>query len=142
MQSRPKCRGSGSQSWDTVALQSDYDHPIAWGSAVISNSSNPQIHGGTFTTIGRDNINNTIYNYNYGPQAAPFDVLEILNSSQLPNFRGIHAQILAKATDGTCLWFKEGEMLATWRERGKILWGIGIREVLLFLSGSVVLTIA
>jgi hypothetical protein len=130
MQGPPKRKGSGSLPCDTMAkkgrweldLQPDYDHPIALGSALISNSSNPQISGGTFTTSGRDtNI------YNYGPHAAPFDVLEVLNSSELPNVRGIHEQILAKATDGTCLWFKEGEMLPLWVEKGKILWGTGIR---------------
>jgi hypothetical protein len=149
MQGPPTRKGSGSQSCDTVAksrrweldLQPDYDYPTGSGSAVFSNSSNTHISGGNITTIGRDNVNNITHNYNCDPQAAPFDVLKVLNSSELPNFRGIHEGILAKATDGTCLWFKEGAMLAAWRKSGKILWGIGIRELLLFLSRSVVLTI-
>jgi hypothetical protein len=138
VQNPPKRKGSGSQYQDATAkrgrwelnLQSDHDHPIASGSALISHSSNPQISGGMFTTIGRDSVNKTVHNYNYGPQAAPFDVLKALDSSQLPNFRGIHEEILAKATDGTCLWFRNGEMLNVWCEGGKILWGIGIRELL------------
>ncbi|KAH6890175.1 hypothetical protein BKA70DRAFT_1120663 [Coprinopsis sp. MPI-PUGE-AT-0042] len=34
----------------------------------------------------------------------------------------------AQATEGTCLWLTEGDVLRIWIENGKILWGTGDRE--------------
>jgi ankyrin repeat domain-containing protein 50 len=73
-------------------------------------------------------IHNT---YNYGSQTVAVDILEILRSLSLPNFRDIQLDTLSKATDGTCLWLTEGNMFLLWVKNGRILWGIGIRESLL-----------
>ncbi|KAH6904014.1 hypothetical protein BKA70DRAFT_1566330 [Coprinopsis sp. MPI-PUGE-AT-0042] len=95
-------------------------------SALISGVHSAQIYGGEFTVVGRDS--NIIHNhtYNYGPQTASVDVLDILNSLSLPNFRDIQLDTLAKATEGTCVWLTTGEMFVFWIANGKILWGIGI----------------
>ncbi|KAH6879707.1 hypothetical protein BKA70DRAFT_1576152 [Coprinopsis sp. MPI-PUGE-AT-0042] len=94
------------------------------GSSLISGVHSAQIHGGAFNMVGRDNIHNRIYNY--GSQTVPVDVLDILNSLSLPNFRDIHLDTLAKATEGTCIWLTAGQIFIFWIEKGKILWGIGI----------------
>ncbi|KAH6902562.1 ankyrin repeat-containing domain protein [Coprinopsis sp. MPI-PUGE-AT-0042] len=75
---------------------------------------------------GRDSINTTIHNHISTFQIGAVDVLEILNSIPLPNFRDIQQDILAKATEGTCLWFIANESFLIWIEKGMILWGIGI----------------
>ncbi|KAH6902536.1 hypothetical protein BKA70DRAFT_1112840 [Coprinopsis sp. MPI-PUGE-AT-0042] len=62
----------------------------------------------------------------YEPPAVQVNVLEILKSLSLPNFRDIQQDTLSKATEGTCVWFTEGDMFLFWVVRGKILWGIGI----------------
>lgn len=88
---------------------------------------------------GRDCNTTIIHNHNYGPQEVQVDVLEILNSLGLPRFRDIQADTLIKGTKGTCLWLTTGEMFLIWVERGKILWGIGIRE--LFIAASLLVTL-
>ncbi|KAH6894865.1 ankyrin repeat domain-containing protein 28 [Coprinopsis sp. MPI-PUGE-AT-0042] len=101
--------------------------PTASGSALVHST---QVHGGALTVAGRDNNNNntTIHNhtYIYGTPTVSVDVLEILNSLSLPNFRDIQLDTLAKATDGTCIWLTRGELFVFWVKHGKILWGIGI----------------
>ncbi|KAH6874824.1 hypothetical protein BKA70DRAFT_256381 [Coprinopsis sp. MPI-PUGE-AT-0042] len=79
--------------------------PTASGPALVHST---QIHGGVLTVVGRDNNNSTTihnYNYNYGPQTVSVDVLDILNSLSLPNFRDIQPDTLkstsAKGKKGT-----------------------------------------
>ncbi|KAH6892839.1 hypothetical protein BKA70DRAFT_1536643 [Coprinopsis sp. MPI-PUGE-AT-0042] len=134
MQGNPKRKGSGSNfsetsskkgRWeDDLALPPSECSPTAPGSALISGVHTAQIHGGAISIAGRDNV--TLNNYNYGQQIDSIDVLEILNSLPLPNFRDIQQDTIAKATEGTCLWFTTGEMFIFWIKGGKILWGIGI----------------
>ncbi|KAH6866169.1 hypothetical protein BKA70DRAFT_1580080 [Coprinopsis sp. MPI-PUGE-AT-0042] len=134
MQGHPKRKVSGSDfsgkttkrgRWeDDLALPPSECSPTASGSALISGVHTAQIHGGAISIAGRDNV--TLNNYNYGQQIDSIDVLEILNSLPLPNFRDIQQDTIAKATEGTCLWFTTGEMFIFWIKGGKILWGIGI----------------
>ena len=77
---------------------------------------------------GRDSHTTTVHNYTYCAHIPLMDVMDILNSPSLPNFRDIQQDTLAKATDGTCLWLTKGETYPVWFKRGKILWGIGIRR--------------
>ncbi|KAH6879709.1 hypothetical protein BKA70DRAFT_1576154 [Coprinopsis sp. MPI-PUGE-AT-0042] len=138
MSGNTKRRGSASQGQDLttpkrarweaeLSMSPSECSPTASGSALISGVHSAHIHGGAFTVVGRDN-NTIIHNntYNYGPQGVPVDVLEILNSLSLPNFRDIQLDTLAKATEGTCVWLTTGEMFVFWIANGKILWGIGI----------------
>ncbi|KAH6892840.1 hypothetical protein BKA70DRAFT_837847 [Coprinopsis sp. MPI-PUGE-AT-0042] len=111
---------------DDLGLPPTECSPTASGSALMSGVHTAQIHGGAFNMVGRDSINATINNYNYGHQVVSIDVLEILNSLPLPNFRDIQQDTIAKATEGTCLWFTTGEIFIFWIKEGKILWGIGI----------------
>ncbi|KAH6902529.1 ankyrin repeat domain-containing protein 28, partial [Coprinopsis sp. MPI-PUGE-AT-0042] len=131
----PKRKGSGSQPLDIATKRPRWEDdlapprsetsPTASGSVLIPGVHNVQIHNGTLTIVGRDS-NTTIHHHNYGPQILPVDVLEILNSLSLPNFRDIQLDTLAKATAGTCIWFTMDDMFLLWVEKGKILWGIGI----------------
>jgi hypothetical protein len=75
--------------------------------------------------IGSSTVQNTYHMH--GPQPAATDILEILRSLPLPNFRDIQLDTLSKATDGTCIWLTSGEMFLIWVKNGRILWGIGIR---------------
>lgn len=115
--------------WETeVAMPPAECSPTASGSSLISGVHTAQIYGGTFTVAapGSTHYHTTVNNY-YGPQPAPFDVLEFLNSLTLPNFRDIQLDTLLKATDGTCVWLTAGDIFLFWIKKGKILWGIGIR---------------
>ncbi|KAH6894822.1 ankyrin repeat-containing domain protein [Coprinopsis sp. MPI-PUGE-AT-0042] len=133
MHGNAKRKGSVSLGQDATAKRGRWEaelagppsesSPTASGSALVHST---QIHGGVLTVVGRDNNSTTIYNYNYAPQTASVDVLDILNSLSLPNFRDIQLDTLAKATDGTCIWLTTGEMFVFWIAHGKILWGIGI----------------
>ncbi|KAH6894807.1 hypothetical protein BKA70DRAFT_1570616 [Coprinopsis sp. MPI-PUGE-AT-0042] len=134
MNRNPKRKGSVSRDQDsTTTKRGRWEvelagppsecSPTASGSALISGVESAQIHGGTFNVAGRDIHHHT---YNYGPQTASVNVLEILNSRSLPKFRDIQLDTLAKATDGTCIWLTKGEMFVFWVKHGKILWGIGI----------------
>ena len=135
MQGTPKRKGSGSQPmeaakrgrWeDELAPLPSETAPTPSGSSLISGVHNAHIHGGVFNTIGGNNTN--IYNYSC-PHMPSMDVVDILNSPSLPNFRDIQLDMLAKATDGTCFWLIRGEMYPVWFKHGKILWGIGIRKL-------------
>ncbi|KAH6899219.1 hypothetical protein BKA70DRAFT_1198452, partial [Coprinopsis sp. MPI-PUGE-AT-0042] len=99
--------------------------PTVSGSALISGVHSARILGGTFNVAGSSSTATTIHNY-YGRSAVPVDVLDILNSLSLPNFRDIQLDTLSKATEGTCIWFTTGEVFLFWIQKGKILWGIGI----------------
>jgi hypothetical protein len=98
--------------------------------ALISGVHSAQIYGGSFTVVGSSSSTTTTIqnNYNYGPQTVSKDVLSILRSLSLPNFRDIQLDTLSKATDGTCLWLTEGTIFLLWIKNGRILWGIGIRK--------------
>ncbi|KAH6894844.1 hypothetical protein BKA70DRAFT_793725 [Coprinopsis sp. MPI-PUGE-AT-0042] len=114
--------------WEAELAGPPSEHsPTASGSALVHST---QINGGVFTVAGRDS-NTTIHNptYNFGPQTASVDVLHILNSLSLPNFRDIQLDTLAKATDGTCIWLTTGDIFVFWVKNGRILWGIGIRKL-------------
>ncbi|KAH6892835.1 hypothetical protein BKA70DRAFT_1324314 [Coprinopsis sp. MPI-PUGE-AT-0042] len=133
MQGNPKRKGSGSDIPRTLSKKGRWEDdlglppaecsPTASGSALISGVHTAQIHGGAFSMIGRDSIT---VNNNYGHHVISVDILEILNSLPLPNFRDIQQDTIAKATEGTCLWFTTGDMFIFWIKEGKILWGIGI----------------
>ncbi|KAH6892787.1 hypothetical protein BKA70DRAFT_1536466 [Coprinopsis sp. MPI-PUGE-AT-0042] len=136
MDGNSKRKGSISLGQDVTAKRGRWEaelagppsesSPTASGSALVHST---QVHGGTLTVVGRDNNNTTTihnYNYNCAPQTVPVDVLDILNSLSLPNFRDIQLDTLAKATEGTCIWLTSGEIFLFWVENGKILWGIGI----------------
>ncbi|KAH6915384.1 hypothetical protein BKA70DRAFT_575913 [Coprinopsis sp. MPI-PUGE-AT-0042] len=115
--------------WETqLAVPPSESSPTASGSALISGVHTAQIYGGTFTVAapGSTHYHTVVHNYNYGPQPAPFNVLEILNLLSLPNFRDIQLDTLSKATDGTCVWLTKGDIYFFWIAQGKILWGIGI----------------
>ncbi|KAH6879705.1 hypothetical protein BKA70DRAFT_1576151 [Coprinopsis sp. MPI-PUGE-AT-0042] len=135
MNDNPKRKGSASRDQELTAKRGRWEDelagpptecsPTASGSALISSVHSAQIHGGVFTVVGRDST--TIHNtYNYGLSTERFNVLDILNSLSLPNFRDIQLDTLAKATEGTCIWLTTGEMFLFWIANGKILWGIGI----------------
>ncbi|KAH6892824.1 hypothetical protein BKA70DRAFT_1536593 [Coprinopsis sp. MPI-PUGE-AT-0042] len=136
MDGNSKRKGSISLGQDVTAKRGRWEaelagppsesSPTASGSALVHST---QVHGGTLTVVGRDNNNTTTihnYNYNCAPQTVPVDVLDILNSLSLPNFRDIQLDTLAKATEGTCIWLTSGEIFIFWIANGKILWGIGI----------------
>ncbi|KAH6892852.1 hypothetical protein BKA70DRAFT_1201172 [Coprinopsis sp. MPI-PUGE-AT-0042] len=134
MDRNPKRKGSVSRDQDLTSTKRarweaelagppSESSPTASGSALVHSA---QVHGGALTVVGRDNNNTTIHNYYYLPQNVSVDVLDILNSLSLPNFRDIQLDTLAKATDGTCVWLTAGEMFVFWVANGKILWGIGI----------------
>lgn len=89
------------------------------GLAIFSRAQSVQTFGGNFNAAGG---NITIYNHHN------VDLLDILKSFSLPNHRAIHQDTLAKAVAGTCVWFTEEGILWTWIERGRVLWGIGIRK--------------
>ncbi|KAH6903928.1 ankyrin repeat-containing domain protein [Coprinopsis sp. MPI-PUGE-AT-0042] len=121
------CQDVANKRWKgEVAAPPAECSPTASSSATISHVRNAQIYGGTFTGPGSTHNHTTIHNSNYGPQPVPFDVLEILNSQSLPKFRDIQQETLAKATEGTCIWFTRDEIFLFWISKGKILWGIGI----------------
>ncbi|KAH6902519.1 hypothetical protein BKA70DRAFT_1567667 [Coprinopsis sp. MPI-PUGE-AT-0042] len=132
----PKRKGSGSQPLDIITKRARWEDnlapprsessPTASGSMLISGAHSVHVSGGTFTVAGPGNTNTTIHNHHYGPQILSVDVLEILNSLSLPNFRDIQQDTLSKATEGTCVWFTTSDIFLFWVVRGKILWGIGI----------------
>ncbi|KAH6903929.1 ankyrin repeat-containing domain protein [Coprinopsis sp. MPI-PUGE-AT-0042] len=82
------------------------------------------VHGGTF--ILADQGASIVNHHHHMISALQVDVLEILRSLALPNFRDIQLDTLAKATEGTFIWFTRGEMFLFWIKKGKVLWGIGI----------------
>ncbi|KAH6906618.1 hypothetical protein BKA70DRAFT_1189984 [Coprinopsis sp. MPI-PUGE-AT-0042] len=98
--------------------------PTASVSALISGVHSAQVYGGTFAIAGPGSTQTIVNNYHYGPAQA--NVLEILNSLSLPQFRDYQQDTLAKATEGTCLWLTAGDIFLFWIAKGKILWGIGI----------------
>ncbi|KAH6874837.1 ankyrin repeat-containing domain protein, partial [Coprinopsis sp. MPI-PUGE-AT-0042] len=131
MQRNPKRKGSVPLGQDATAKRGRWEaelagppsesSPTASGSALVHST---QVHGGALTVAGRDIVYS--HTYVYGPQTASVDVLAILNSRSLPNFRDIQLDTLAKATDGTCIWLTRGQMFVFWVRNGGILWGIGI----------------
>ncbi|KAH6903936.1 ankyrin repeat-containing domain protein [Coprinopsis sp. MPI-PUGE-AT-0042] len=135
MRGAPKRKGSSSQpldiatkrkSWeDNLAPPLSESSPTASGSVLISGAHTVHVNGGTFNVAGPGSTNTT-NNHHSGPQILPVDVLEILNSLSLPNFRDIQLDTLSKATKGTCIWLTEDDMFLVWISNGKILWGIGI----------------
>ncbi|KAH6890144.1 hypothetical protein BKA70DRAFT_1202173 [Coprinopsis sp. MPI-PUGE-AT-0042] len=89
--------------------------------AAIADTDTASVRDSEIIVVGRDYVvNNSIH----GPFQV--DVLEILNGLNLPNFRNIQLDTLAKATQGTCIWLTEGEILCIWIRKGKILWATGI----------------
>ncbi|KAH6906638.1 ankyrin repeat-containing domain protein [Coprinopsis sp. MPI-PUGE-AT-0042] len=133
LERQTKRQASGSPSGDSSrlakkgrveyeAFTTDGTTSTSLAPAVFSGVQSVQTVGGVYTAVGRDTI--TIHNHYNSP--IEIDVLQILNSLGLPNFRAIQQDTLFKATDGTCLWLLKGEMLRIWIERGTILWGIGI----------------
>jgi hypothetical protein len=132
MASNPKRKESGSQAssatanrgkWeDELAIKPSECSPIA---ALISGVQSAHIHGGSFTVVGSGTVQNNYYNY--GPQTPTADILEILRTLPLPNFRNMQLDTLSKATDGTCSGVTSGEIFQFWIKKGRILWGIGIR---------------
>ncbi|KAH6903987.1 hypothetical protein BKA70DRAFT_583896 [Coprinopsis sp. MPI-PUGE-AT-0042] len=115
------------RSWDTELgpPPSQCSPTASTSGSMFSGLQSAQIHGGTFTVVGRDNIT-TVNNSYYAPRAVTTDIWEILNSLSLPNFRDIQLDTHAKATEGTCVWFTRGWMFLLWITEGKIVWGIGI----------------
>ncbi|KAH6906627.1 hypothetical protein BKA70DRAFT_394880 [Coprinopsis sp. MPI-PUGE-AT-0042] len=89
--------------------------------AAIADTDTASVRDSEIIVIGRDYVVN---NSTHGPFQV--DVLEILNGLNLPNFRNIQLDTLAKATQGTCIWLTEGEILCIWIRKGKILWATGI----------------
>ncbi|KAH6879689.1 ankyrin repeat-containing domain protein [Coprinopsis sp. MPI-PUGE-AT-0042] len=136
MYGNPKRKGSDPENlnlstkrgrWEAdLAVPPSECSPTASASALISGVQSAQICGGTFTVSGHGSTNNTVVNYNYGPQTLPTGIMDILSSLSLPNFRDIQLDTHAKATEGTCIWFTTGEVFLFWISNGKILWGIGI----------------
>ncbi|KAH6903949.1 hypothetical protein BKA70DRAFT_582864 [Coprinopsis sp. MPI-PUGE-AT-0042] len=132
----PKRKGSGSRALDVATKRARWEEdlapphsessPTASGSALISGAHTVHVSGGKFTVAGPGSTNTTIHNHHYGSQILSVDVLEILNSLPLPNFRDIQLDTLSKATKGTCIWFTEDDIFLMWISNGKILWGIGI----------------
>ncbi|KAH6902533.1 hypothetical protein BKA70DRAFT_1112737, partial [Coprinopsis sp. MPI-PUGE-AT-0042] len=121
--------------WETeVAAPPSECSPTASGSALISGVQSVYISGGTFTIAHPGSTNTTINSYSNAPAAVQIDVLDILNSLSLPNFRDIQLDTLSKATAGTCLWFTSGDMFLFWIVKGRILWGIGIRITFIVLT--------
>jgi hypothetical protein len=128
----PKRKGSGSQAQSAIAKRARWEDDVAMSpsestptAALIPGGSGHQINGGSFAVVGSGTVQN-IYN-SYGPHTSAIDVLEILRSLSLPNFRDIQLDTLSKATDGTCIWLTSGEMFLFWVRSGRILWGVGIR---------------
>ncbi|KAH6903989.1 hypothetical protein BKA70DRAFT_1566309 [Coprinopsis sp. MPI-PUGE-AT-0042] len=115
------------RSWDTelAPLPSECSPTAITPHSMFSGLQSAQIHGGTFTVVGRDNIT-TVNNSYYAPRAVTTDIWDVLDSLSLPNFRDIQLDTHAKATEGTCVWFTRGWMFLLWIAKGKILWGIGI----------------
>jgi hypothetical protein len=99
--------------------------PIAGRATFMPALQSAQFNGGAFTNVGRDNIT-TVHNH-YGPPSA-VDLAAVLASLPLPNFRKFQIDTYGKATDGTCLHILDGEVFRVWVEKGKILWGTGMRE--------------
>ena len=142
MQSSQKRKGSGVEAlhtfskrgrWETsLGVPPSEDSPTLPSTLpLISSAQNAHINGGTFTSAGRDSFIATTINY--GPviqkdnMVIPNDILKLLNSLPLPNFRRIQQATHAKVTSGTCIWLIGSGIFKVWIQRGKILWGIGIR---------------
>jgi hypothetical protein len=137
MAQNPKRKGSGSQVQGTPAKRSRWEDDLAMApsecspTAALSGVHSAQISGGSFTVIGSSS-STTIHNtYNYGPKTVSEDILLLLRSLSLPNFRDIQLDTLSKATDGTCLWLTQGHIFLLWIKNGRIMWGIGIRKSLI-----------
>ncbi|KAH6915538.1 hypothetical protein BKA70DRAFT_1557799 [Coprinopsis sp. MPI-PUGE-AT-0042] len=120
-------RGPGGTGWQAdVAVPPSECSPRTSSLAVISGVQSAHIVGGTFTVAGSGSTQTIVNNYTYGPSEVPLDVLEILNSLSLPNFRNVQLDTLSKATEGTCIWLTTDTMFLCWIKKGKILWGVGI----------------
>jgi hypothetical protein len=134
----PQHKGYGSQAQSAVAKRARWEDELATPpsetsptATLLSGAHHTQIHGGTYTAIGGNVQNNY---HNYGPQTPTTDILEILRNLPLPNFRDIQLDTLSKATDGTCTGVTSGNMYHFWIEKGKILWGIGIRTLCILFN--------
>jgi hypothetical protein len=144
MAMNPKLKGSCSQDESAVAKRARWEDELATPpsetsptAALISGVPSAHIHGGSYTVIG-SNVQNTYHIH--GPQPCATDILEILRSLPLPNFRDIQLDTLSKATEGTCVAITSGEMFLCWISSGGILWGIGIRKSLYTLDAAQMLT--
>jgi hypothetical protein len=129
----PKRKGSASQALSAIENRGRWEDEVATPpsessptTALISGGSGHQINGGSFTVIGNSTSIQNNY-YNQAPQTTTADILGILRTLPLPNFRDMQLDAVSKATDGTCIWFTSGELFVFWIKKGKILWGIGIR---------------
>jgi hypothetical protein len=113
--------------------------------ASVSREDNPfrnltelHLHGGTFTSIGGDMINNH-YHTHYHPNpsndpsasAPKVDVLAILKA--VSNQRKLQQDTLGKATPKTGGWMLKHEKLAMWQDPKSgldMMCGSGMREQL------------
>ncbi|KAH6911236.1 hypothetical protein BKA70DRAFT_1423983 [Coprinopsis sp. MPI-PUGE-AT-0042] len=94
---------------------------VAGGLSFIQRAGNVNISGGTFNVVGSQ--------HNYSAEAAVDAVKSILKA--IPNYRGIHAANLGKATEGTGPRFSEWKEFLTWLvPRGSLetMWGTGMPE--------------
>lgn len=89
----------------------------------LQGTSRVQINDGNVSVAGRDNHIHT--HMHYGMTINLESVLR-----EIPNFRKIHQDTLAKATSGTGVWLLKGRTFSVWLAPNgdiKIMWGSGIR---------------
>ncbi|KAH6901153.1 hypothetical protein BKA70DRAFT_1569201 [Coprinopsis sp. MPI-PUGE-AT-0042] len=105
---------------------------VAGGLSFIQRAGNVNISGGTFNVVGSQ--------HNYSVEAAVDAVKSILKA--IPNYRGIHAANLGKATEGTGPRFLEWQEFQTWLvPRGSLetMWGTGMPGAGKTIFASIVL---
>ncbi|KAH6911233.1 hypothetical protein BKA70DRAFT_1560349 [Coprinopsis sp. MPI-PUGE-AT-0042] len=106
---------------------------VAGGLSFIQRAGNVNISGGTFNVVGSQ--------HNYSVEAAVDAVKSILKA--IPNYRGIHAANLGKATEGTGPRFLEWKEFRTWLvPRGNLetMWGTGMPGAGKTIFASIVLS--
>ena len=90
-----------------------------------------QVHG---ITVGKGNFvlaggNINIETHYHGQPQQVISIADVLRL--VPNLRGIHLDVLSKATPGTALWIVKTDFFLLWLDPNgtlKILWGTGIRR--------------
>ena len=90
-----------------------------------------QIHGVTTNqgnvVLAGGNVN--LHTHYHGQAQQTVNIVEVLRL--VPNLRGIHLDILSKATPGTAIWILKTDYFLLWLDSNgilKVLWGTGIRE--------------